>query len=414
MTVLRVGAAALVAALVAVLVAGLVGTSAQETPVRFRKLLLNPEFYSEGIHAGDFNNDRVIDIVAGPYYYIGPDFVTKVAFRAPRATPFAITGDSDCYAVFPYDFNRDGRTDILSMRRPGGSEAVWYENPGPAAGYWAEHVVHSQVENESAALLDIDDDGRPELITNSAGFGGWVAPDWARPSEAWTFRRVTGKGMWGPYSHGIGAGDVNGDGRSDLIFATGWWERPRDGAEGAWTAHPAPFWGQAASDEGAGGAQIHTYDVDNDGDNDVVTSLQAHGFGLAWFENLDGGKSFVQHPILGLPAESEKYGAAFSQLHAVALADIDGDGKKDIITGKRKGAHGRGVPDVNGPAVLYWFRLIRPARGAPRFEPFLIDSEAGIGTQVTVADVNGDGAPDILTARRDGAFVFFNERGRLR
>jgi hypothetical protein len=112
--------------------------------------------------------------------------------------------------------------------------------------------------------------------------------------------------------------------------------------------------------------------------------------------------------LLGLPSEKDKYGAAFSQLHALALADLDGDGLKDIITGKRKGAHGNGVADIDSPAVLYWFRLTRPAGGPPRFTPYRIDSEAGIGTQITVADVNGDGRPDILVARRRGAFVFFN------
>jgi hypothetical protein len=151
------------------------------------------------------------------------------------------------------------------------------------------------------------------------------------------------------------------------------------------------------------------YDVDGDGDSDVVTSLQAHGYGLAWFENKGGGLSFAAHPLLGLPSEKDKYGAAFSQLHALAAADLDGDGLKDIITGKRKGAHGAGVADIDSPAVLYWFRLTRPAGQPPRFTPYLIDSEAGIGTQITIADVNGDGRPDILVARRRGAFVFFNE-----
>lgn len=386
------------------------GMGAQEVPIQFRKLRLNPEFYSEGINVGDFNSDRTVDIAAGPYYYPGPDFANKVAFREPRATPFSIAGDSDCYSVFPFDFNQDGWTDILSLRRPGGSEAVWYENPKGMTGYWPEHVVHSVVENESATLLDVDDDGKPELITNSGGFGGWAAPDWAQPAAAWPFRRVTEKGEWRPYAHGIGAGDVNGDGRTDLIFPTGWWERPRTTADVPWRAHPAPFWGQAAPQESAGGAQIHAYDVDGDGDNDVVTSLQAHGFGLAWFENINAGASFVAHAILGLPEERDKHGAAFSQLHALALADIDGDGLKDLVTGKRRGAHGRGVSDVDGPAVLYWFRLTRRIGQTPRFVPYLIDSEAGIGTQVTIADVNSDGTPDVLTARRDGAFVFFTER----
>jgi hypothetical protein len=190
---------------------------------------------------------------------------------------------------------------------------------------------------------------------------------------------------------------------------TGWWEQPASKPETTWTAHRFPFWGQAAAQENPGGAQMYAYDVDGDGDNDIVTALQAHGYGLAWFENKGGGLAFESHPLLGLPSEKAKYGAAFSQLHAVAMADLDGDGLKDLVTGKRKGAHGTGVADIDSPAVLYWFRLTRPAGQPPRYTPYLIDSEAGIGTQIALADVNGDGRIDILTARRRGAFVFFNE-----
>lgn len=383
---------------------------AQDGPVPFRKFRLNPEFHSEGITAADLDRDGKPDIAAGPYYYPGPDFARKVAFRLPRSAPFDTSGDSDCYSLFPFDFNGDGWTDLLSTRQPGGAEAVWYENPKGAAGYWPEHAAFPAVQNESAVLLDIDLDGKPELLTNSGGFGGWAAPDWSNPASAWTFRAVTEKGTWGAFTHGIGAGDLNGDGRPDLIFPTGWWEQPSPAAGMPWKPHAAAFWSQAVAQEGAGGAHILAYDVDGDGDSDVVSSLQAHAFGLAWFENQGAGAAFAAHPIMGLPAEKEKYGAAFSQMHALALADLDGDGLMDLATGKRKGAHGNGVSDVDSPAVLYWFRLTRPPGQAPRFTPHLIDSEAGIGTQITLADVDGNGAPDILVARRRGAFVFFNER----
>jgi hypothetical protein len=380
-------------------------------PVPFLKKQINAQFYSEGIHFGDVNKDGIADIVSGPYWYAGPSFTQKQAFRTPRTTPFDIIGDSDCYANFVYDFNQDGWMDILSMRLPGGVEAVWYENPKGAATPWVEHLAFTTAENESATFTDIDGDGKPELITNSQGFGGWAKPDWTAPNKLWTFKAVTAKGTWGAFTHGIGVGDINGDGKQDLLFPTGWWEQPATASDLPWINHPGTFGGQAAPLEGFGGSQMFAYDVDGDGDNDIVTALQAHGWGLAWFENQDQGKTWVPHLIMNTKTEEAEYGVAFAQLHALAVADVDGDGLKDIITGKRKGAHGKGLgAEVDAAAVLYWFKLIRSPGKLAGYQPFLIDSIAGVGTQLTVADVNGDRSPDILTARRDGAFVFMNQK----
>jgi hypothetical protein len=281
----------------------------------FQRLLLNAEFYSEGINTGDVNKDGIPDIIAGPYWYPGPSFSPKTAFRAPRATPFPTSGDSDCYAIFVYDFNGDGWPDILSFRQDGGAQAVWYENPKGVAGYWTERVAFSAVHNESPAFVDVDGDGKPELVTNSARYGGWVRPDWNAPNAAWTFRSVTQQAPtswnWNQFTHGAGAGDVNGDGRIDLLFPQGWWEQPVDPLVTPWTQHAVPFWGQALASDGLGGAQMQVYVVAGDGDNAVVTSLQAHGWGLAWFENQGG--AFTQRLFMNRRADTALYGLAFPQ-----------------------------------------------------------------------------------------------------
>jgi hypothetical protein len=383
------------------------GGSAGRMPT-FVKRRLNAEFYSEGINYGDLDGDGNRDIIAGPYWYPGPEFTETRTFRQPRSTPFDVSGDSDCYTVFVYDFNQDGWLDVLSFRLPGGAEAVWYENPQGAAGNWAEHVVYSTIDNESATFTDVDGDGRPELVTLSGGYGGFAQPDWTQPEEPWTFHRVTNNGGWARYTHGMGVGDVNGDGRLDLLLPEGFWEQPEDPSATPWASTPATFWAQEAAGESYGGAQMFTDDVDGDGDADVITSLQAHGWGLAWFEQTGAG--FERHMLMNTRDEEAQYGVAFAQPHALELADLDGDGLKDLVTGKRKGSHGNGLgAELDAPAVLYWFRLVREPGQPPRYEPQLIDSEAGVGTQVVVADVNEDGLPDILTAARAGAFLFLNQ-----
>jgi hypothetical protein len=161
---------------------------------------------------------------------------------------------------------------------------------------------------------------------------------------------------------------------------------------------------------------MFAYDVNGDGLNDVITSLAAHGYGLAWFEQLkergdDGEIRFTQHNLMdpkkgNAPPAPNQYGVRFSQLHAVDLADMDGDGLKDIVTGKRFWAHGpAGDEEPGAPAVLYWFKLVRNPDKSVNWLPFKIDDNSGVGTQVVVGDVNRDGKPDVVVGNKKGTFV---------
>jgi hypothetical protein len=186
----------------------------------------------------------------------------------------------------------------------------------------------------------------------------------------------------------------------DILEANGWWQQPASlQGDPAWQHHPALF--------GKGGAQMFAYDVNADGRADVITSLAAHEYGVAWFEQTnDGGAiGWTRHLITGTPREPGETGIVFSQPHALDLIDMNGDGLKDIVTGKRFWAHGKDKdPEPGADKVLWWFELNRQGSAA-KWIPHLIDNDSGVGTQVAGIEINGDGKPDVLVGNKKGVFV---------
>ena len=386
--------------------------AAADSAITFKKTRLTDQFLSEGAAVGDFNHDGHEDIVAGWQWFAGPDFKTAHEFNPPPAKPYdGAGGYSDYFLTFVHDFNGDGWDDILVYSWPG-KEAAWYENPKGRGGHWFKHGILAEADNESPTIGDMNGDGQPELICHTGGRFGFAEGDWAHPERPWKFVAISpeDKKHIFRYTHGYGFGDINGDGKPDILEKNGWWEQPKDYHTGEqWKFHKVPF----APEGSPGGAHVLVYDANGDGLNDVITSWDAHGYGLAWYEQVrTGGEiAFNEHILVNTKPEDNKHGVKFSQIHALALADINGDGVKDVVTGKRFWAHGPSKDAEPGaPAVLYWFELKRAKDHAAEFIPHQIDDDSGVGTEITAADVNGDGRLDVISSNKKGLSVFIQQK----
>jgi HEAT repeat protein len=359
---------------------------------KWTKITLDKTFRSEGVAVGDINKDGKLDIMAGEVWYEAPDW--KMHEIATPGTYNAAGGYSKCFQNYAMDVNGDGWIDSLVITFPG-QDAVWFENPQGKPGPWKRRVLAKNACNETPLFADLLGNGKPVLIFPSNGRMAWFGV----PKDLeglWDIHAISEAKAPGcvQFSHGLGLGDINGNGRNDVLIKEGWWEAPEDRTQGPWKFHAVSL-GQDCAD-------LLVYDVDGDGLNDVITS-SAHKYGIWWHQQVRNGAeiTFKQHDI---------FPNLFSESHALVLADINGDGVKDFVVGKRFWAHGpKGDPGAAEPAVLYWIEIKRPEKGKVEFVPHLIDHDSGAGTQFVVCDMNGDGKLDVVISNKKGVYVFLQK-----
>jgi len=373
------------------------------TSSKFRMQQLDEFYYSWGVATADINHDGVADIVAGPYYYLGPDFTQKrEIYLASTVSPSVQY--SATMVNYTWDFTGDGWPDVITTTA--GKPVILYVNPKGEPRRWSHYQVAPNIMTEITQLRDIDGDGMPDLVAGVGGVLSWITPDKSNPTGNWTIHKISGPAGVG--AHGMGVGDINGDGKLDVLSNLGWYEQPANvgSATEPWKFHEQSF--------GVGGAEMAVFDANGDGKNDVVTALAAHGYGLAWFEqkrDTDGRIYFEQHMIMGEMSDKNAGGVTFTEPHGATSGDVDGDGVPDFIVGKRYWSHEDSYtdPDPYGPPVLYAYKTVRnkTAPGGAEFVPELINNRSGAGSQLLATDLNKDGAMDIVTSNNRGTFIFW-------
>src|SRR5262245_59604428 len=363
--------------------------------VQFKKTVLDREFRSEGVAVADINRDGQIDVIAGNLWYEAPNWKPHEIQPVKQFDP--AKGYSNSFINFAADLNHDGWPDQIRVDMPGSHRVVWHEHPKGKSEHWVEHTLCRHACNESPAFASLFGKNPVLIFSFDDSQMAWYEPGKDPPaefdvhpiSEKFTKEKAKEGGVF-RYSHGLGVGDINGDGHNDIIIRSGYWEAPANPRQANWKFIPASL--------GEDCAQMHVYDVNGDGRNDVISS-SAHGIGGWWHEPQPDGK-FV----------TRKIDESFSQSHALELADINGDGLKDIVTGKRFWAHGpSGDINPGDPAVVVWFELQRKGKEV-RWIKHEIDNDSGVGTQFVVADINRDGLPDIVTSNKKGVYVFIQQK----
>jgi FG-GAP-like repeat/FG-GAP repeat len=332
---------------------------------------------SETCALADVNGDGNLDIVSGEYWYEAPNWKSHKFRELPYSH-----GYIDNFSDLSIDVDDDGRVDVVSCSYFRQS-LRWWKNPGND-GKWVERSIQEGYSIEFAFLVDLDNDHKAREILPQ--FGELQAPlAWYEIKNGFIKHVISDKS----YGHGIGAGDVNGDGRTDIITPKGWFEAPADPRKEKWIWHPE-------FDLGATGF-IYVLDINGDGRNDLVTSA-AHDYGVYWMEQLPNHK-WTKHVI----------DDTWSQAHAMTMVDLNGDGKPDFLTGKRYMAHDHD-PGAREPLGIYWYEFLKDADGQVVWVKHVIDysSQTGAGMQIPVADIDKDGDLDFVTPGKSGMFLFEN------
>ncbi|MCE9530083.1 MAG: VCBS repeat-containing protein [Planctomycetes bacterium] len=394
------------------------------SPIKWKRTLIDKKFTSEGVAIADVNKDGKMDILTGEVWYEAPNWKSH---RIRPGKDDLTDGEKNIYsksfACWTEDVNGDGWADLIVVGFPG-EPCNWYENPQGKEGMWKEHVIWHSACNETPLYADLFGTGKRVLLMGAQPKGKTTEGQMAYftpgkdPTQIWEMHPISepsvpakigedkkpipgsGKEIPGTrrFSHGLGVGDINGDSRVDVICTAGWWEQPAKTEGKPWKFHEAGF-NDACAD-------MYAADLDGDGKADVISS-SAHNYGIwAYFQkpSKEGEPSFLK---------KDMFPKLVSQTHAMHFVDINGDGLKDIVTGKRKWAHGpKGDADPGAAPSIYWLEAKKGSDGIISFTPHLIDDDSGIGTQFVVADFNGDKLLDIIVANKHGVFLIEQARGK--
>jgi hypothetical protein len=356
----------------------------------------------------DVDGDGDLDIASGRNWYENPHWTKHTDFRDGAETNGPEIDDNSEFAM---DVDFDGKTDVVSSGWMFMKGAFWYKNPGNKKDVWKSTRIHIALNMEGVIHGDIDGDGDEDILCNHWGLVKGQGMTWLEHIDKapWFVEHVVG--TQGDV-HGNGLGDINGDGRMDIVTPVGWYEQPARVTDSQWPFHGDYRFVPARHKGGGASHPILVHDVDEDGLNDILIG-SSHAYGLAWLQqkvDAGGKRTFKTHWI-----ETE-----YSQFHTLALGDLTGDGKSDLVTGKRLFAHHGSDIGAGEPLYAFWYdirkgnfeRHILSFNHLPHYPGEMLNPApnyvVSVGMKLNIADINRDGRNDVIIAGKGGLYVFFN------
>jgi hypothetical protein len=327
---------------------------------------------------GDIDGDGFRDVVVAGGYTLGGRVQW---YRYPAAggtwANFQISAENGGDSLQVVDVNGDGAPDVVAS-----NGLVWFENPRGSGGdptqAWTRHIIDITIVAHDLVARDINGDGRVDIVARPE-FNGPIAVYLQLAPNTWT--RVLIPSGTAPNGLGLALGDIDRDGKIDIVANGYWLRQPANPVVDPWVRYEIATAGNGGT--WGNGASVQVADIDNDGLDDVVLapSLAGTGFNIAWFKA-------PADPLTQAWTRTDVLAA--EDVHAFRVVDMNGDGRRDIVFAEMHTATLHRIGILFNPAV--------PTVGSS-WTLQVISTDGS--HNIDVVDINGDGRPDILGSNSD-------------